>query len=143
MHLLAVQKGTLADEGEAVDLGQSPARVCLLSAADTEIAVLAAARAARGDPKGFLRLVNFLQLKHPMSVDQWIERTGRHAGLIVVRALGGEGYWPYGLEALHAASVAHGFKLAVLPGDDKADAGLRRFCTLPEADCAALWHCLV
>ena len=63
--------------------------------------------------------------------------------LIVVRALGGEGYWPYGLEALHAAAVAHGIKLAVLPGDDKADAGLARFCTLERAQCEALWHCLV
>jgi cobaltochelatase CobN len=143
MHLLAVQKGTLADESEAVDLGQSPARVCVLTAADTEITVLAAARATRSDDKGFLRLINFLQLKHPMSVDQWIERTGRHAKLVVVRALGGEGYWPYGLEAIHAASVNHGFKLAVLPGDDKADAGLARFCTLEQADCALLWRCLV
>ncbi|MGB8817317.1 MAG: cobaltochelatase subunit CobN [Rhizobiaceae bacterium] len=143
MHLLAVQKGTLADEGEAVDLGQSPARICVLSAADTEVAVLAAARAVRGDGPDFLRLVNFLQLKHPMSVDQWIERTGRHARLIVVRALGGEGYWPYGLEALHAAAVQHGITLAVLPGDDKADAGLARFCTLEKAQCEALWRCLI
>ncbi len=143
MHLLLSQKGTLADEGEAIDLGQTPGRIAVLTAADTEIAVLAAARAGRGDGPEFLRLVNILPLRHPMSVDQWIERTGRHAELVVVRALGGESYWPYGLEALHAASVNHGFKLAVLPGDDKADAGLARFCTLEREGCERLWACLV
>ena len=142
MHLLLAQKGTLADEGEAIDLGQTPGRIAFLTAADTEIAVLAAARRGRGDGPEFLRLVNFLQLRHPMSVDQWIERTGRHAELVVVRALGGESYWPYGLDALHAASINHGFKLAVLPGDDKADAGLLRFCTLGHEACHRLWGCL-
>jgi cobaltochelatase CobN len=139
MHLLLAQKGTIADGEEAVDLGQTRGRVVIFSAADTEIAVLAAARAARGDSPDFLRLVNFLQLKHPMSVDQWIERTGRYAQLIIVRALGGESYWPYGLEALHAAAVAHGIRLAVLPGDDKLDPTLGRFCTLDGNQCARIW----
>ena len=143
MHLLLAQKGTLADEGEAIDLGQTPGRIAVLTAADTEISVLAAARTGRSDGPDFLRLVNFLQLRHPMSVDQWIERTGRHAELVVVRALGGESYWPFGLEALHAAAVNYGFKLAVLPGDDKADAGLARFCTLEREGCDRLWACLV
>ncbi|MGL4487969.1 MAG: cobaltochelatase subunit CobN, partial [Rhizobiaceae bacterium] len=143
MHLLLAQKGTIAEGEDAVDLGQSPGRVAVFSAADTEIAVLAAARAGRGDGPDFLRLVNLLQLKHPMSVDQWIERTGKHAKLIIVRLLGGESYWPYGLEALHAAAVQHGIKLAVLPGDDKADPALARFCTVDQNHCAALWSYLI
>lgn len=51
-----------------------------------------------------------------MSVDAYIERTAKHAKLIVVRIIGGETYWPYGLEALHACAVSHGIKIAVLPG---------------------------
>ncbi len=141
MHLLLAQKGTLSDgDGEAVDLGQTPGDICFLSAADTELASLAGAY--RGEAFS-LRLVNLLQLKHPMSVDAWVERTGRHAKLIVVRILGGAGYWPYGLEAIHAAAVAHGIKLAVLPGDDKSDPGLARFCTLPAESCDALWRFLI
>jgi cobaltochelatase CobN len=139
MHLLLAQKGTIAEGEDAVDLGQTPGRVAIFSAADTEISVLAAARAARGDGQDFLRLVNFLILKHPMSVDQWIEKTGRFAKLIIVRALGGESYWPYGLEALHAAAVAHGLLLAVLPGDDRVDPALARFCTLGRDKCEKLW----
>ncbi len=143
MHLLLSQKGTIADEGEALDLGQTIGEIAVFSTADTEIASLAAARARRGDDKNFLRLVNFLSLKHPLSIDQWIDKTGRFAKLIIVRALGGESYWPYGLEALHAAAVNHKIMLAVLPGDDKPDAGLARFCTLPAQHCEALWRYLV
>ena len=127
MHLLLQQKGTIAEEGEAIDLGQSPGRIAVLTAADTEIAVLAAARASLGLDREALRLVNLLALRHPLSVDQWIERTGSTCELIVVRLLGGESYWPYGLEALHACAVGRGIKLAVLPGDDKPDPALARF----------------
>ena len=49
MHLLSAQKGTLSEEGEALDLGQTPGEVIFLSAADTELAALAQARAAVGD----------------------------------------------------------------------------------------------
>ena len=141
MHLLLAQKGSISDgDGEAIDLGQTPGDICFLSAADTELASLANARSGEGPG---LRLVNLLQLKHPMSVDSWVERTGRHAKLIVIRILGGAGYWPYGLEAIHAAAVEHGIKLAVLPGDDKPDPGLVRFCTLPAETCETMWRFLI
>ena len=44
MHLLAAKPGTISDGGEAVDLGQTPGDIVVLSAADTELACLAAAR---------------------------------------------------------------------------------------------------
>ena len=143
MHLLLAQKGTIAEGQEAVDLGQSPADVIFLSAADTEIAALAQARKEMGGDAPGLRLANLLSLQHPLSVDTYVERTARHSKLVIVRILGGEGYWPYGLEALHAMAVTHGVKLAVLPGDDRADPGLARFCTLAAEDCHALWRYLV
>ena len=61
----------------------------------------------------------------------------------MVRILGGEGYWPYGLEAIHAAAAKQGIALAVLPGDDKPDPGLQRFCTLDAGLCERLWRFLV
>lgn len=91
MHLLLAQKGSISDSDEAIDLGQSPGGVLFLSAADTEIASVAAVA-----NKGALswRLVNLASLKHPMSIDQWIERTARHARLVVLRPLGGISYFP-------------------------------------------------
>lgn len=138
MHLLLAQKGSIGDEGEAVDLGQSPGDLCVLSAADTELAALAAAHRARGGETA-LRLVNLMQLRHEMSVDSWIERTGRHARLVVARLLGGQSYWRYVAEALRAAADAHGFALALVPGDDRPDPGLAPFCTVAPQDCDALW----
>ncbi|GGA83587.1 cobaltochelatase subunit CobN [Brucella endophytica] len=141
MHLLLAQKGTIAEGGEAIDLGQSPGDMLFLSAADTELASLAAAHASTSGLT--LRLASIMALSHPMSVDTYIERTARYARLIVVRVIGGESYWPYGLEALHACAVTHGIKLAVLPGDDKPDAGLHRFSTVAPDDRDALWHYLI
>src|SRR5260370_1240275 len=45
MHLLAAQPGAISDGSAAVDLGQTPADIVVLSAADSEIACLAAANA--------------------------------------------------------------------------------------------------
>ncbi len=76
MHLLAAQRGTIADGAEAVDLGQSPGDILFLSAADTELAALAGAARRRGFGAGELRLANLLRLSHPMSVDTWLTRMG-------------------------------------------------------------------
>jgi cobaltochelatase CobN len=141
MHLLLAQKGTIVEGAEAIDLGQTPGDVLFLSAADTELASLSSAQ--RQNDAVSLRLANMMALAHPMSVDAYVERTARHAKLIVVRIIGGESYWPYGLEALHACAVNHKVQLAVLPGDDKPDPGLDRFSTISRQDRDALWHYLL
>ena len=140
MHLLLAQKGSISEGDEAFDLGQSPGDILFLSAADTEIASVAAF-ANRGEPRW--RLVNLASLKHPMSIDMWIDKTARHAKLVVLRALGGVSYFSYLIEALMAAARAHGFKLAVLPGDDRPDAGLEPWSTVSAEDRTALWSYLV
>ncbi|MEM6464435.1 MAG: cobaltochelatase subunit CobN [Pseudomonadota bacterium] len=142
MHLLLVQKGSISDGDEAVDLGQTPAEVVFLTAADTELASLAAARSLLGDSAPSLRLANLMELRHPMSVDTYVERTASKAKLIVVRALGGASYFSYALEALHGAALSRDIAMAVLPGDDKPDPGLAPFSTLAREDVDALWHYL-
>jgi cobaltochelatase CobN len=138
MHLLLAQKGTISDGEEAIDLGQSPADILFLSAADTELSAIAAAHRAR-QGKSSLRVASLLTLKHPMSVDTYVERTARHAKLIIVRPLGGASYFQYVLEALHAAAVTHKFQIAVLPGYDKPDPGLEPFSTVSAEDRHRMW----
>ncbi|WP_420410219.1 cobaltochelatase subunit CobN [Hoeflea sp.] len=140
MHLLVAQKGTLSEGDEAVDLGQSPGEILFLSAADTELAAIAAARQANGEMSW--RLASLSDLKHPMSVDTFVARMAPKARLVVVRALGGASYFSYALESLRAASSAHGFKLAALPGDDRPDPGLSPFSTLSADDLNVLWSYL-
>ena len=142
MHLLLAQKGSISDGEEAVDLGQSPGDILFLSAADTELAAIAAAVAARAESPSF-RLASLMSLRHPMSVDTYVERTARHAKLIVVRALGGASYFHYVLEALHAMARRTGAAIAVLPGDDTRDEGLAEFSPLPPDDLSALWAYLI
>ena len=50
MHLLATEPGMIADGSAAVDLAQTPGDIVVLSSADTEIALLAAAQSAAGAP---------------------------------------------------------------------------------------------
>ncbi|WVT75143.1 cobaltochelatase subunit CobN [Sinorhizobium chiapasense] len=138
MHLLLAQKGTIADGNEAIDLGQTPADILFLSAADTELSSIAAAHGHR-DGGLSLRIASLMNLMHPMSVDTYVERTARHAKLIVVRPLGGASYFRYLLEALYAAAVTHRFQIAVLPGDDKPDPGLEPFSTVAADDRQRLW----
>jgi cobaltochelatase CobN len=144
MHLLAARPGTISDGGEAVDLGQSPAEIVVLSAADTELACLAAAHAALPEPKPSLRLANLLQLQHHMSVDLYLDQViaadARPAKLVVLRLIGGERYWPYGVEQLALAARARGFLFACLSGDDQPDPELARHSTLPVDAAHRLWQ---
>ncbi|MBB2752429.1 UNVERIFIED_ORG: cobaltochelatase CobN [Rhizobium aethiopicum] len=142
MHLLLAQQGTISDGEEAIDLGQTPGDILFLSAADSELAAVAAAHQARGGPHS-LRLASLMSLKHPMSVDTYVERTARHARLIVVRALGGASYFRYALEALHACAARNGTLIAVLPGDSRPDAGLAPFSNIASDDLDALWAYLI
>ena len=143
MHLLKAQTATPEDAGAAIDLGQTPGDIVVLSAADTELACLAAAQARRPPGAPSLRLANLLQLGHPLSVDQYVEQVVGRARLVVLRLLGGRSYWPYGLEQVVAACRAHAIPLAVLPGDDQPDPELHAWSTLPAEACHRLWQYLV
>ena len=137
MHLLAVTSGAV-EEGEAVDLGQTPGEIVILSAADTELALLADAQRRRleEDPCApTLRLANIMALGHNLSVDLHVEHVLCRARLVVVRLLGGRGYWPYGVERLGALEAP----VALLPGDDRADPELSAFSSLDADACRRLW----
>jgi cobaltochelatase CobN len=141
MHLLAATPGLVANGSQAVDLGQTPGDVVLLSAADSELTALADAKAA---VDGFsLRLANLMQLTHHMSVDLYVERVVRHARLVVVRLLGGRAYWPYGVEQIAAACRESAIPVAFLPGDDQPDADLATWSSLPAEATHRLWQYLV
>ncbi|MBT5413463.1 MAG: cobaltochelatase subunit CobN, partial [Rhodospirillaceae bacterium] len=145
MHLLAAQPGGVSDAAEAVDLEQTPGEIVVVSAADTEIACLAAAQRARIDTEGesavpSLRLANMMNLTHNLSVDLYVESVVERAKLVVLRILGGRGYWPYGVDEIVAACRRRSIPLAVLPGDDQPDAELQGLSTLPAKACHRLWH---
>src|SRR6202451_1243894 len=140
MHLLTTTATSLDDIVEAVDLGQSPGEIAILSFADSDLTGLAAAWEAEGTILPSVRLAHLRDLRHPMSVDLWIERVGAHAKVVVIRLLGGLEWWRYGIERLSALARERGIALAVLPGEDRDDVRLAAASTLPAPELDALLH---
>ncbi|WP_336486283.1 cobaltochelatase subunit CobN [Methylobacterium nigriterrae] len=131
MHLLRVDTVSL-DEGEAaVDLGQAPGDIVVLSFTDSDLAGLAEAQGALGPGRPSLRLAKLARLRHPMSVDLYVDGVIARAKIAVIRCLGGLDYWRYGIERAHAVSRRNGVALVVLPGDDRPDPRLAAFSTQP------------
>jgi cobaltochelatase CobN len=138
MHLLTTSSTNLDEIVEAVDLGQTPGDIAVLSFADSDLAALAAAWEAERANLPSVRLAHLRDLRHPMSVDLWIDRVGTRAKVIVVRLLGGLDWWKYGIERLSALARERGIALAVLPGEDRDDSRLAAASTLPRPELDAL-----
>ena len=102
MHLLPVTQISLDEGEEAVDLQQPSGDIVALSFADSDLSALAAAHQQTGEGPT-LRLASLRRLRHPLSVDLYVERTAAGARFVLVRCLGGLDYWRYGLERLSAA----------------------------------------
>jgi cobaltochelatase CobN len=131
MHVVFRESHGLEETATPVDLGQDPADLVVLSFSDSDLSAFAAGwwRGRKSLPS--LRLANLVALRHPLSVDTYVERTLSQARGILVRLIGGESYWPYGINALHELAKARGIALAVLPADGRDDARLDALSTVP------------
>ncbi|MGB8527386.1 MAG: cobaltochelatase subunit CobN, partial [Rhodoplanes sp.] len=134
MHLLTTSSTTLDEIAEPIDLRQEPGDILVLSFADTDLAGLAAAWAIERDALPSVRLAHLRDLRHPLSVDLWIDRVGVHAKVILLRLLGGLDWWRYGVERIAAMAREQGIALAILPGEDRDDPRLADASTLPRAE---------
>jgi cobaltochelatase CobN len=131
MHVIFRESRGLEETAVPKDLGQDPADLAMLSFSDSDLSTFAAGwrRGRAGLPP--LRLANLSELRHPLSVDTYIEQTLPQARGILVRLIGGEPYWSYGLSALHRLAKDRGIALAVLPADGRDDPRLDALSTLP------------
>ncbi|RVD35929.1 cobaltochelatase subunit CobN, partial [Mesorhizobium sp. M4B.F.Ca.ET.019.03.1.1] len=135
MHILTTTSASLDDLAEPVDLRQTPADVVALSFTDSDLSGLAAAWKADAERLPSMRLAALRDLRHPMSVDLWIDSVARHANVILVRILGGYDWWRYGCDQLAAVARERGIKLALLPGESHdEDLRLIEASTLPRAE---------
>jgi cobaltochelatase CobN len=142
MHVVFRESHGLEETDTPQDLGQSPADLVVLSFSDSDLGAFAAgyhrARAHGFDPT--LRLANLVALKHPLSVDTYAEQTLAGAKAVLVKLIGGESYWPYGLATLREIADTTGMALAVLPADGRPDARLDEISTLPVSTLRRLQH---
>ncbi|MDB5538212.1 MAG: cobaltochelatase subunit CobN, partial [Devosia sp.] len=141
MHLLSAQAGAIQQDGEAIDLAQSPGALVFASAADSELAKLAAAADRAGETE--LRLANTLRLSHNLSVDLWLDQTVAHARLVVLRLIGGVAYFQYGVDELTALCANHQIPLVLLPGDANPDPILQSRSTIHPDDWQRLHSLLI
>ena len=133
MHVLATQTASLDEAYQAIDLAQSPGEIVVLSFSDSDLSALAAAWQRDADGLPTLRLANLRKLKHPMSVDLYVDSVAAQAKIVIVRCLGGVDYWRYGLERLADLAREQGVLFAALPGDDRPDPRLAAMSTVPAA----------
>ena len=136
MHLLSATPGTISNGEEAIDLDQSPGDIVILTVADSELACFAKAAArlideapAAGAPS--VRLANLLQLRHPYSVDIYVEKVIAQAKFVCVILLGGKSYWPYGIDEIAQVARERGIAFAAIADGREDDPALDRASTVP------------
>ncbi len=134
MHVVFRESHGLEEADTPTDLGQDPAELVVLSFSDSDLGAFAAGW-RRGEGKAgklpSLRLANLVALRHPLSVDTYVEKTLAGAKGILIRLIGGESYWPYGLMQVQDLARRKGLALAILPADGREDARLDALSTLP------------
>ena len=141
MHLLAAQPGGFVDDEGIIDLGQSPADLVILSAADGHLGSLAAAQDSLPQHFPSVRLANWLQLTKPAAFDLYCNKVIDHAKVVVVSLLGGKSYWPYGVEQLiDWQNSGADRQLILLPGDDNPDPDLLAYSSVDAETCNRLWR---
>ena len=140
MHVPMIEVRSLDETVEAVDLGQTPADVVFLSFSDSDLNALARAYEAAPEPKPTLRIASLAALRHPFSIDLYLERVCARARLVVARVLGGADYWRYGVDELAALARRSGVKMALLPGDRRRDARLDEASTLGSDAVHEIWR---
>ena len=142
MHVVFRESHGLEETETPTDLGQTPADLVVLSFSDSDLGAFGAGW-HRGGGVGkmpTLRLANLVGLKHPLSVDTYVEQTLAGAKGILIRLIGGVPYWAYGLQQVFALAQAKGIALAVLPADGRVDTRLDEMSTLPVSTLRRLAH---
>ena len=141
MHLLFRETHSLDEIDVAVDLGQSPADMVFLSFADTDLAAATVACGELGDALPSLRLANIGKLRHPLSVDVYVEEVIARSRAVAARLLGGLDFWRYGVEEIARICTERGIPLALVPGDGRPDPRLAGLSTVAPADLERLDRC--
>ncbi|CAH2807908.1 MAG: Aerobic cobaltochelatase CobN subunit (EC [uncultured Paraburkholderia sp.] len=143
MHLLRTTPGGFVDDMQGViRIDQQPADIVVLSSADTTLSLLASVIARLGEGFPSVRLANVTYLRQPASVDFYIEDVLQHARVVVVDHLGGEAYWPYGIEQVVALAARKRQTLAMFSGDLQEDPNLLARSTADADLCHQLWRYL-
>jgi cobaltochelatase CobN len=137
MHWVGAQDGVLDAERELILSQQTPADVVFLSAADTDLAAVAAHWSVRFG--GRMRLTHAAPLRQPVAADHFVESVLRGSRLLVARLLGGRAYFPHLLQALSdLRDCSPRPRLLLLSATETADGDLAGLSDFPSEVAAIL-----
>jgi cobaltochelatase CobN len=127
MHRIAAiagdwQPGSQEDSLKFVE--QQPGSIVIITAADTDIQTLSFATLNLDSNFPSIRAVNVLQLQQQVVIDTYAEEVLTQAQVIILRLIGGQSYWSYGLEVVKEIVRNTKAVLIVLPGDERPDPNL-------------------
>jgi cobaltochelatase CobN len=140
MHRTATISSESASIENTIFVEQTPAPIVIITSTDTDLQALAQVWAQM--PVGFpeVRALNILAVQQQVVIDTYAEEVLAQAKVIVVRLLGGVGYWSYGLEVVRELAAANGIALILIPGDDQPDLSLLSRSTVPLDDVNQFWR---
>jgi len=143
MHLIAAIPGGWSPNQEGVlHVEQSPGDIVFLSASDTEITTMSEAYQvlhAADNTLPTLRLANLGYFKQELTVDTYVEEVLSHARLIVMRVLGGKGYFTYLIEQVQLLSQTQKIPVIFMPGHDSVDEELVQASSVDSTYFRLLW----
>ena len=90
MHVVFRESHGLEETDTPFDPGQTPADLVVLSFSDSDLGAFAAGWRRGHGSLPTLRLLNLVALRHPLSVDTYVERTLSGARILLIRVTAGE-----------------------------------------------------
>ena len=140
MHWTAAQPGCLDTERELILIDQTPGEIIFLSAADTDLACVAATWSGRFGNR--LRIAHAFPLRQPVAADHYVRNVIRHAKLVVARLLGGKAYFAHFIQALSDLKDEAGDRprLLILSGADADEEELAALSDFPPAVCKRMFE---
>jgi cobaltochelatase CobN len=140
MHRTATISSESASIETTIFVEQTPAPIVIITSADTDLQALAQVWAQMPDGFPEVRALNILAVQQQVVIDTYAEEVLAQAKVIVVRLLGGVGYWSYGLEVVRELAKTNGIALILIPGDDQPDLSLLSRSTVPLDDVNQFWR---
>jgi len=146
MHLISTLPGGWNPNDEGVFyIAQSPGAIVFLSAADSDLLMMNKAykllhNSIENAPS--FRFANLSYFKQELTIDTYIEDVISSAKIVVLKLLGGKGYYTYLCEAVAACCAENNIQLVFLPGDNNPDLELMGSSTIPLKEVDRIWKYL-
>lgn len=133
MHILVREIQSLDEQAPAEDLQHEPADIIFLSFSDNDLNIMDSCCKHLSQDSFTIHLVSLRRLRHPMSVDLYLDQTIRQSKFIILRLLGGIEAWRYGTDELYNLCQTFHIPLAIISGENYENPQLDKLSTIPSS----------